>query len=75
MEKLQVIPLGSVKIEPVELDNSLDKKFKSGLFLLTDAFLKGGTDRLCSLKQQMEHAVFYNEMAGYGLTNFTKNTD
>ena len=70
MEELKVIPLGSVKMESVELDDTLDKKFKPGLFLQTDAFLKGETDRLCSLKQQMEHAIFYNEMAGYGLREF-----
>ena len=75
MEELKVIPLGSVKMESVELDNTLDKQFKPGIFLQTDAFLKGETDRLCSLNQQTEHAVFYNEMAGYGLTNFAKNTD
>ena len=68
MEELKVIPLGSVKMESVKLDDTLDKKFKPGLFLQTDAFLKGETDRLCSLKQQMEHAKIYNEMAGYGLS-------
>jgi hypothetical protein len=74
MEELKMISLGSVQIESIEIDDSLDKQFKPGLFLQTDAFLKSDTDRLCSLKNQMEHIGFYNEISGYDFTNSSNNT-
>ena len=40
MEKLQVMPLGSVKIESVELNDQLDQDFKPGLYRQTLSFLE-----------------------------------
>ena len=74
MEELKLIPLGSVDMKFIELDDSLDKKFKPGLFLQTEAFLNADNNRLCSLEQQTEHAILYNEIAGYGLKHNTENT-
>lgn len=65
MEQLQVTSLGSVKIEPVEIDDRLDRDFKPGLYRQTAAFLSGDTERLCSLEQQVRNARLYSEIAGY----------
>ena len=44
MEKLRVQKLKSISEEPVEIDDTLDKKFKPGLYLQTLSFLKGGNE-------------------------------
>lgn len=55
MEQLQLQDKGSVKIYSVEIDDHLDKEFKSGFYLETKAFLDGKIERLCSVDQQMSH--------------------
>lgn len=55
LEQLQLQDKGSVKVYPVEIDDHLDKEFKPGFFLETEAFLEGDTRRLCSLEQQLLH--------------------
>lgn len=54
MEQLQIQQLNSVKVEPVEIDDRLDREFKPGLYLQTRAFLEGDTSRLCSLAEHMQ---------------------
>jgi len=67
MEELQITALGSVKVEKVQINNSLDHSFKPGLYLQTEAFLNQNTSKLCSLPEQVEHARIYSQMAGYCL--------
>ena len=70
MESLQSIPLGSVEGHPIELDDSLDRQFKPGLFRQCEAFLSthtGQTDQLCSLQEQLEAFPIYYRIAGYEL--------
>ncbi|KAF0165449.1 MAG: Myo-inositol 2-dehydrogenase [Rhodocyclaceae bacterium] len=66
MEQLQVILLGSVKAESVELDDRLDKEFKPGLYMQTKAFLDGDDSLFCSADEQLQHCAIYDRMAGYG---------
>ena len=67
MEILQIQQLGSVVINPVEIDDSLDKKFKPGLFLQVNSFLMNDFTRFCSLKEQaIMIKKYYNPMSGYG---------
>jgi predicted dehydrogenase len=66
MEQLQVIPLGSVKAENVELDEHLDKEFKPGLYNQTKAFLNGDDRLFSSVDEQLRHCAVYERMAGYG---------
>ncbi|MBQ9477146.1 MAG: Gfo/Idh/MocA family oxidoreductase [Bacteroidales bacterium] len=54
MEQLQLQDKGSVKVYPVEIDDHLDKEFKPGLYLETQAFLDGNDQRLCSLDHQIK---------------------
>ncbi len=66
MEKLQIQLLGSVAINPIEINDSLDTEFKPGLYLQTKAFLEGNYDRFCTVEtqKQMINDV-YIKMSGY----------
>ncbi|MCE9540507.1 MAG: gfo/Idh/MocA family oxidoreductase [Bacteroidetes bacterium] len=66
MEILQVQKLGSVAIEQVTIDDSLDKKYKPGLFLQTKAFINNDYARFCTVKlqQQLINEV-YKKISGY----------
>ena len=66
MEQLQLLPLGSLQVETVNLNNKFDHDFKPGLYRQTEAFLNGDTDDICSLQEQVEHTKLYSEIASYG---------
>lgn len=65
MEQLQVTMLASVKVEPVEIDDTLDKAFKPGLYAETLAFLDGDDALFCTIEEQLQHGAVYSKMAGY----------
>jgi len=65
MEQLQVVLLGSVKVDSVELYDRLDKEFKPGLYAQTKAFLDRDNSLFCSIDEQLQHCAVYDEMAGY----------
>lgn len=66
METLQIQNIGSVTVNPVEIDNKLDVDFKPGFYLQTKAFLSGDYSRFCSIEQQREHFYnYYLKMSGY----------
>jgi predicted dehydrogenase len=67
MEELNVTRLGSVTIEKIEIDDSLDKKFKPGLYMQTKAFLDSHLEDFCTLEQQVDMCRVYEKMAGYDL--------
>ena len=65
MEFLQIQNLGSVAINPVEIDDHLDKEFKPGFFLETKAFLENESETLCTIEQQLRHmGVVFNKILG-----------
>lgn len=66
MESLQLQKIGSVALELVEIDDSLDVNFKPGLYLQTESFLKSDFSRFCTIQEQMETIeLYYNKMSGY----------
>ncbi|NBW64683.1 gfo/Idh/MocA family oxidoreductase [bacterium] len=65
MEALQVMRKGSVKIEPVEIDDRLDKEFKPGLHEQVRRFLSRETTGMCDLAEQLSRWDLYAQMAGY----------
>lgn len=66
METLQIQEIGSVAVNPVEIDNRLDVDFKPGFYLQTQAFLAGDYTRFCTVAQQKEHIErYYKAMSGY----------
>lgn len=66
MEALQVMRKGSVAIEPVPIDLTLDQAFKPGLHEQTRRFLAGNTEGMCSLADQARQWPLYERIAGYG---------
>ena len=65
MEKLHLIPLGSITIEPVKIEDKLDREFKPGLFRQTKAFLQKDSSHFCTIEEQVRNAVIYEKIAGY----------
>ena len=55
MEQLQIQNIGSVAVNPVEIDDHLDKEFKPGFYLETKAFIEGNSQSLCSIANQYTH--------------------
>jgi predicted dehydrogenase len=66
MEQLHVVRSGSTRLESLTIDDRHDKAFKPGLFAQTRAFLEGDDHLVCTLEEQLQHCVVYDEMAGYG---------
>lgn len=66
MEMLQVQNIGSVAINPIEIDHYLDMEFKPGFYLQVKAFLEKDYSRFCSIEEQLKHIdSFYKLMSGY----------
>ena len=65
MESLQIIRKGSVAVEPVLLDNQMDKDFKPGLYEQVNRFIQRRPDGLCTLEEQLGHWPLYTQIAGY----------
>lgn len=65
LEKLQVQLIGAVALESVEIDDSLDREFKPGLFLQTRKFLEGRLEGMCTLGEHYGKLPVYCRMAGY----------
>jgi predicted dehydrogenase len=66
METLQIQKIGSVAIEPVEIDDKLDKDFKPGIYLQTKAFIDGEYTRFCFVNEQEKNITdYYVKMSGY----------
>lgn len=66
METLQIQELGSVAVNPVEIDNHLDVTYKPGFYLQTKAFAEGNYDRFCTIEQQQKHLnSYYRAISGY----------
>ena len=66
MEMTQVQQLGSVAVNPVEIDDILDKSFKPGLYLQTKAFIENDLKRFCTLQEQKEMIEkYYRPISGY----------
>lgn len=65
VETLQIQKIGSVSVEPVDIEESFDKKFKPGLYKQLLSFINGEYDRLCSLEEHFDNSKVYSQMAGY----------
>lgn len=63
LEELLIQPKGSVSIEKVEFDDSLDKKFKPGLFIQTKKFLEGDISEFKTIGQQAEMLEMFSRIA------------
>jgi len=71
LEQLQIMRKGSVDTEQVQLDTSLEKKYKPGLFLEVHNFIYGSSKDLCTIEEQAFLAPIYEQIAGYSTENNT----
>ena len=65
MEKLQIQLLGSIAINLIDINDSVDQEYKPGFLLQTKAFLSEDRSRLCSISQQYENTnKLYSKIIG-----------
>lgn len=63
METLQIQKLNSVAVEPCEIEDELDTKFKPGLYKQVESFLKNIEDgKKITIQQQLKHMDIYAKM-------------
>ena len=65
LEKLQIQKKGSIEIVFEDIDDKLDVKFKPGLFKQVEAFLNDDVECLCSLKDQKNSMILFNQISKY----------
>lgn len=63
MEQLHIQQLGSIKIDKVEIDDSLDQQYKPGLYRQVDLFLRGETSLFSSIHDQNKYFKIYSQIA------------
>lgn len=61
LEKLQIQKIGSIEINPVAIDDSLDTQFKPGFYHQVEAFLDAPT-QLLSIQEQAKHVAVYDRI-------------
>jgi hypothetical protein len=67
LEKLSIMKQGSFSLEDVQLDDSLDRRFKPGVYLQNQSFLSGNEEGgLVSLDYALSLIVLGETMARYG---------
>lgn len=62
LEKLQIQKTGSVLIEECAINDTLDKRFKPGIFLQTKAFLEDENSKWCTIEDQLKNLSFYEKI-------------
>jgi predicted dehydrogenase len=65
LEKLHIQRLGSVAIEPHEIDDRLDIAFKPGLYHQVKNFIEGHNIDFCTIEDQCKIIEWYEKIAGY----------
>ena len=65
MEELQIQQMGSVAVSKYEIDDSLDKLYKPGIYRMIEAYLNNDTTRFQDVFTQYQWLALYNEMANY----------
>ena len=63
LEKLFIQKFGSMEIEETKIDDSLDQKFKPGLYLQVQSFLTNKKD-LPTIEEQVGHLKYYKAIGG-----------
>lgn len=65
LEQLQIQKRGTITTERVPIDDTLDQKFKPGLYSMVDCFLNGGNIGMCSIEEQADIFRYYCQIANY----------
>lgn len=64
MESLQIQEIDSVLVNPVGIEDDIDKKFKPGLYRQVEHFLTNQLERFCTIEEQVENVKLYEKIAG-----------
>lgn len=70
LEELKCQPRGSLSVEKMEIDDTLDTKYKPGLYRQIDAFLNGPSGPLLPLREHMELCRLYRQIESGVHENF-----
>lgn len=62
LEQLKIQTRGSIKVEPYEIDDKLDREYKPGLYLQTKAFLEGDERNLIAIEEHARITKVYEIM-------------
>lgn len=65
LEGLSIQNIGSVAIEEVPLDKTLDTEFKPGLYKEVESFLKDDSTDLCTIAEQAKSLSYYRKVCPY----------
>ena len=65
MERLQIQKKGSLALDSVNCDYTLDELYKPGLFIQTQNSINDIKDGMCDINYQLSMINYYNYMAGY----------
>lgn len=65
LEKLQVQQKGTIDVEQFTIDETLDTKYKPGLYRMVEAFLGNDKRDLCTVREQAGIYRYYLEIANY----------
>lgn len=55
IETLQIQDIGSVKVDSIAIEDTLDVEYKAGFYLQTKAFLENNFERFCTLENQIQY--------------------
>jgi predicted dehydrogenase len=71
MEKLQMQEKGTIKVNPAEIDYTLDTEYKPGLFQQTKCFLESGKHKnnLCSIAEHCKSLETYTKIVNPSTEN------
>lgn len=73
LEQLHIQKSGSFEIKKIEIDDHLDRQFKPGLYLQTEAFINNKFERFSSIENQLENCKIYDLMTSSSNDKKTKN--
>ena len=65
LEQVHIQKIGSISLDLVEIDDTLDEQYKPGLFLQTQYFLSGDHDNFCTIDEQCLMMETYYQIANY----------
>lgn len=64
-EQLHIQKRGTITTERVPIDDTLDQKFKPGLYSMADSFLNDRNSGLCTIDEQADIFGYYCQIANY----------
>lgn len=65
MEKLHVQKRGTIAVDEVEVDYSMENSYKPGFFKQVEAFINNDTNEFCDISEQGDMVKIYNKIANY----------